>query len=75
MKGYIVTDDRNELCVVAETRAKATGTFIRRFAWSHLDWRSLRTKRFPDIDGDDAWIFDSGAFATVEYWGARVRLP
>lgn len=70
-KGYTVTDGLNELCVCAKTRSEATGAFLRRFGFNK--W--VRTKRFPDIDGADPWEFDSGAFATVEYWGARVRLP
>jgi hypothetical protein len=75
MRGYIVTDGYNEMAICASQRSKATGVFIRHFAKSHINWRDLRTTRAPDIDGDDAWELDSGAFSTVEWWGTRVRLP
>lgn len=74
MKGYMITDGYHELAVCAETRERATGTFIRRFAWRGIRWKELRTQRAADLDGPTPWEFDSGAFSTVEYWGRPVQL-
>ncbi len=73
-KGYHVTDGYEEMRVADVSRAKATGVFIRRFGKS-VDWKRLRTRRAPEMDGDHAYSWDVGAFCTVSYWGAAVRLP
>jgi hypothetical protein len=44
MKAYRVTDGCEELYLTAESRAKATGVFIRHFR-SHIDWKALRATR------------------------------
>lgn len=73
-KGYRITDDYNDMAVCAETRSKATGVFLEKYGRA-CDWKRLRTRRDPDLDGDSPWSFDHGAFCTVECWGAPVRLP
>lgn len=73
MKGYHVTDGNEYLHIAAESRARATGAFIARFA-PGIDWRSLRTRREPEWDGDEAWACGSDEFGTETYWGASVRL-
>lgn len=72
-KGYAVTDGYNEMHIAAETRSKATGVFIQKYG-SSVDWKQLRTRRYPSMDGDQAWSWDVGAFNTVSFWGAPVRL-
>ena len=74
-KGYIITDGYFELHIAAETRSKATGEFIRRFAWHRIDWKQLRTRRYPHFDGTEPMYFDVRAFCTAEVWGVPVVLP
>lgn len=72
-KAYRITDGYHEMLVVAETRSKATGVFIEKYGFD-CDWKRLRTKRSPDMDSDREFVLDWGAFCTVEYWGAPVRM-
>ena len=73
-KGYRITDGYDEMSVCSATRNKATGVFIAKYGRS-CDWKRLRTTRAPELDGIEPWSFDAGAFSTVEFWGAPVRLP
>lgn len=73
MKGYLINDGYREMAVCAETRAKATGVFIRHFAWRGIDWKRLRTKREANLDGPTPWKSEMADY--VEYWGAPVRMP
>lgn len=74
MKGYFVTDGNDDLSIVTTSRAKATGAFIARFA-PGIDWRSLRTQREPEWDGDEPWAYGSDEWGMGTYWGAPVRMP
>jgi hypothetical protein len=72
-KAYRVTDGANELYLTAESRAKATGAFIRHFG-RRIAWKQLRTTRERALDGDEAFCYDPGEHATAEYWGVPVEL-
>lgn len=73
MKGYFVTDGNEDLSIVTTSRAKATGAFIARFA-PGIDWRSLRTRREPEWDGDEPWACGPDESDVGEYWGVPVRM-